>query len=148
MAHAPAHLTLVIAGHGTQRQAFETLAASLGLDGRVRFEGEVSDEALIDLYAGALGVIFPPYDEDFGYVTLEAFLARKPVVTTTDAGGPMEFVSDGVNGRIVAPEPEAIGAAIAALEGDRRRAAAMGEAGYERAREVTWAGVIQQLTGE
>jgi len=148
MAHAPAHLSLVVAGHGTQRQAFEALAASLGLDRRVRFEGEVSDEALLDLYAGALGVIFPPYDEDFGYVTLEAFLSRKPVVTTTDAGGPMEFVADGVNGRIVAPEPEAIGAAIAALDADRRRAAAMGEAGYERARDVTWAGVIQQLTGE
>ena len=101
----------------------------------MRFEGEVSDEALLDLYAGALGVIFPPYDEDFGYVTLEAFLSRKPVVTTTDAGGPMEFVADGVNGRIVPPEPEAIGAAIAALDADRRRAAAMGEAGYERARE-------------
>jgi glycosyltransferase involved in cell wall biosynthesis len=148
MAHAPAQLSLVVAGHGTQREAFEALAASLGLAGRVRFEGEVTDDRLLDLYAGALGVIFPPYDEDFGYVTLEAFLARKPVVTTTDAGGPREFVVDGENGRIVAPEPEAIGAAIAALDADRRQSTAMGDAGHERAREVTWAGVIQQLTGE
>ena len=59
------------------------------------------------LYAGALGVVFPPFDEDYGYVTLEAFLARKPVVTTTDAGGPLEFVEDDVTGLVVEPAPEA-----------------------------------------
>ena len=53
-----------------------------------------------------------PFDEDFGYVTLEAFLARKPVITAADAGGPLEFVVDGVNGASCAPTPEAIGAAI------------------------------------
>ena len=35
---------------------------------------------------------YAPFDEDYGYVTLEAFLARKPVITTTDAGGTLEFV--------------------------------------------------------
>ena len=40
----------------------------------------------------ALGVIFPPLDEDYGYVTLEAMLAAKPVITCTDSGGPLEFV--------------------------------------------------------
>ncbi len=147
MAHAPAGLSLVVAGTGTQRAAFEALSASLGLDGRVRFLGEVSDDQIIDLYAGALGVIFPPYDEDFGYVTLEAFLAHKPVVTTTDAGGPKEFVEDGVNGRITAPDPAALGEAMAWLDTNRARAAAQGDAGYEKARHVTWAGVIEQLVG-
>ena len=79
--------------------------------------------------AGALGVIFPPYDEDYGYVTLEAFLSGKPVVTTTDAGGPNEFVVDGVNGRVTAPDPEALGEAIRFLAADARRAAALGDAG-------------------
>ena len=148
MVHAPASLTLVVAGHGTQRPALERLVDSLGLSSRVRFAGEVADDTLLDLYAHALGVIFPPYDEDFGYVTLEAFLARKPVITTVDAGGPNEFVVDGVNGQVTAPEPEALGAALTALDADRRRAAAMGDAGFERARQITWAGVIQQLTGE
>ena len=49
----------------------------------------------------ALAVVYPPFDEDFGYVTLEAFLARKPVITATDSGGPNEFVVDGVNGFVV-----------------------------------------------
>jgi glycosyltransferase involved in cell wall biosynthesis len=146
-AHAPRTLRLKIAGDGTVRTRLEALAAELGLADRVDFLGEVAEAALIDLYAGALAVIFPPYDEDYGYVTLEAFLAAKPVITTTDAGGPNEFVIDGVNGRVTEPDPAALGDAIAALDADRARAAAMGEAGYERARTVTWTGVIEQLVG-
>jgi glycosyltransferase involved in cell wall biosynthesis len=147
MAHAPAGVSLKVAGTGSEREALERLIASLGLESRVHLLGAVDDDQIIGLYAGALGVIFPPYDEDFGYVTLEAFLARKPVVTTTDAGGPTEFVEDGVNGRVVAPDPEALGEAVAGLAADRARAARMGEAGYERARQVTWAGVIDALVG-
>ncbi|HEX5216521.1 MAG TPA: glycosyltransferase family 4 protein [Vicinamibacterales bacterium] len=148
LAHTPDDLSLVIAGTGTQRNALEDLASSLGVGGRVQFRGEVSDDEVLELFAGALGVIFPPYDEDFGYVTLEAFLAGKPVVTTTDAGGPNEFVIDGVNGRVTAPVPEAIGAAMRDLHLHRDRAQAFGAAGHERARGVTWSGVIEHLIGE
>ena len=90
MAHIPPQtpLRLVIAGDGTQRANTERLVDSLGLGDRVTFLGAVDDRTLLDLYAGALGVVYAPFDEDFGYVTLEAFLARKPVITATDAGGP------------------------------------------------------------
>lgn len=148
LAHAPAAVSLAVAGTGTQRSALEALTASLGLGDRVRFLGAVDDETIVDLYADALGVVFPPYDEDYGYVTIEAFLAHKPVITTTDAGGPNEFVVDGVNGFVCEPDPEAIGAAIGRWDADRARAAAMGDAGYERAREITWTGVIERLVGE
>lgn len=147
MAHAPGALSLRIAGTGTQQAALEALAASLGLADRVAFLGEVGDADIVELYAGALAVVFPPYDEDYGYVTLEAFLAGKPVVTTTDAGGPNEFVVDGVNGLVCPPDPEALGAAIGRLDADRARAAAMGEAGAVRARGITWAGVVDRLLG-
>jgi len=145
MSHAPESLSLKIAGTGTRSAELEALTRTLGLWSRVQFLGEVADEELIDLYSGALGVIFPPYDEDYGYVTLEAFLSGKPVVTTTDAGGPTEFVVDGVNGRVTSPDPEALGDAIRFLAADSRRAASLGDAGYERARQVTWAGVIEAL---
>ena len=147
MAHAPAGVSLQVVGAGSHRQELDSLVASLGLGQRVRLLGEVSDDAIIDLYAGALGVIFPPYDEDFGYVTLEAFLSHKPVITTTDAGGPTEFVEDGVNGWVVPPEPAAIGEAVARLDADRAAARRLGDAGYERARGITWAGVIDTLVG-
>ena len=145
MAHAPRALSLAIAGTGTMRPALEALVIELKLDGRVRFLGEVADDEIVRLYAGALGVIFPPYDEDYGYVTLEAFLSGKPVITTTDAGGPTEFVVDGVNGRVTPPDPEALGEAIRFLAGDTRRASSLGDAGYERARQITWAGVVEAL---
>jgi glycosyltransferase involved in cell wall biosynthesis len=146
MLHTAPSLSLKVAGTGSQREALERLAESLGLGSRVQFLGEVNDEQAIELFAGALAVVFPPYDEDYGYVTLEAFLSHKPVVTTTDAGGPNEFVSDGVTGSVVAPDGAAIGEALAALDRDRRRAARLGEAGYDLARGITWSGVIERLT--
>lgn len=146
MAHAPLDVSLVVAGAGPDLAALEAMARDLGPGGhRVRFLGEVGADDLVALYAGALGVVYPPYDEDFGYVTLEAFLAHKPVITTTDAGGPTAFVEDGVHGWVTPPTPEAIGAAVGRLRADRARAARLGRAGYERARTITWDGVIERL---
>jgi glycosyltransferase involved in cell wall biosynthesis len=145
MATVGSDVRLVIGGTGTQRASFEQLASALGLSDRVTFLGEIDDATMIDLYAGALAVIYPPFDEDFGYVTLEAFLSRKPLITTTDAGEPALFVVDGENGYVTAPTPDAIADAIARLAADRGRAARMGEAGYERARLITWSGTIDRL---
>ena len=69
-------------------------------------------------------------------------------MTTIDAGGPNEFVEDGVNGFVRPPEAQAIGEALATLDSDRRAATAMGEAGAARARQITWAGVIERLVGD
>jgi glycosyltransferase involved in cell wall biosynthesis len=123
----------------------ERVAANLGVSDRVDFLGAIDDERLLTLYREALAVLYPPFDEDFGYVTLEGFLARKPVVTASDSGGPNEFVVDGVNGLVCAPAAEAFAEAINSLARDKRRAAAMGGAGFERARSITWDGVIEKL---
>jgi glycosyltransferase involved in cell wall biosynthesis len=139
---------LVVAGHGTQRANVIARAETLGVSDRVHFAGAVDDDTLIELYAGALAVVFAPFDEDFGYVTLEAFLARKPVITATDAGGPLEFVDDDTNGAICEPTPAAIAAAIDRYAAEPARAASHGAAGYERARLITWDGVIERLLAE
>jgi len=146
MARAPG-LRLVVVGEGPLRARLEQTAIDAGVAGRVTFAGRVDEEDLVALYAGALAVVFPPFDEDYGFITLEAFLARKPVVTTTDAGGPLEFVEDGVSGAVVEPTADAIGAALARLAADRARAAALGDAGYDRARTITWDGVVDRLLG-
>ena len=52
---------------------------------------------------------------------------------------------DGVNGFVCPPEPAALAEAVGRLAADRRRAAALGEAGYEVARRITWEGVIEKL---
>lgn len=148
MAHVDRPVRLVVVGEGTQRANTEALVARLGLEDRVHLAGAVSNDELLTLYEGALAVVYPPFDEDFGYVTLEAFLARRPVVTTSDAGGPLEFVEDGVNGAVAPPEAESLAAAINRYAADRRLAAAHGDAGHARASLVTWDGVVEALVGD
>lgn len=144
VAHAPS-TRLIVAGEGPRREDLERQAAALGVERRVAFAGGVDDPTLADLYAGARAVVFAPFDEDYGYVTLEAFLAGKPVVTTRDAGGPLEFVRDGVTGLVTDPTGEALGAALERLAGDRASAARLGEAGDACARAITWDGAIDRL---
>jgi glycosyltransferase involved in cell wall biosynthesis len=138
-------IRLVVSGVGTQRENVEREAEKAGVADRVTFLGAVDDEQLVTLYAEALCVAYPPYDEDYGYVTLEAFLSRKPVVTCTDSGGPNEFVVNGRNGFVCAPEPDALADAINRLANDRGLAASMGAAGFDVGRTVTWDGVIETL---
>lgn len=147
MAGLPSPRRLVIVGDGTQYENLRRLTDQLGLSDRVRFEGAAGDDRLLELYAGAVAVVYTPFDEDYGYVTLEAFLARKPVVTARDSGGPLEFVVDGVNGLVCEPSPEALADAMSRLDRDRGLAASLGDAGYDRARLVTWDGVIETLVG-
>jgi glycosyltransferase involved in cell wall biosynthesis len=129
---------VVVAGEGPDRERLEALA-----DGNVRFAGRVSEEELTDLYARCLAVFYAPVDEDFGMVPYEAFLAEKPVVTTTDAGGPLEVVTDGATGLVAEPYAEAVAAAFARLNPDD--AASWGRAGREVALRVNWDTTIERL---
>ena len=142
---AKKEIRLVIVGEGSHRPEIERLVAETGVADRVRLAGRATEEELLELYQKALAVVYPPYDEDFGYVTLEAFLAAKPVLTARDSGGPLEFVVDGVNGFVCDPDPQSFGAAINRLGADPALAARFGAAGYERARSISWDGVIEKL---
>jgi glycosyltransferase involved in cell wall biosynthesis len=145
MARVRGNTRLIVAGDGSERAALAARIEALGLGDRVRLAGRVDDAELIELLAGARALLFTPFEEDYGYVTLEAFLARKPVVTTSDSGGPLEFVEDGVNGLVAAPTPEALADAVARLASDAAAATRLGEAGYARARLISWDGVVEQL---
>ena len=133
---------VVIAGDGPDRERLEGIARQHGLDGRVRFTGRISDEELADLYARCRAVYYAPLDEDFGMVPYEAFLSEKPVVTTTDAGGPLEVVADRKTGRVVEPRPEALAEALAIQEDEARE---WGRAGKAIAERVTWDSCIDRL---
>jgi len=143
-ASAPS-LRVVIAGDGPDRQRLEKLARDRGLDGRAEFTGRVSDTQLADLYARCLGVYYAPVDEDFGMVPFEAFLSEKPVVTTTDAGGPLDVVHDRETGLVVAPRPAELARACIWLRDHADEARAFGRAGHELARTVTWDSCIDRL---
>ena len=145
LTHVARRWRLVIVGEGPLRRDLESLASTAGISDRVTFAGRITETELAALYAGCAAVVFPPFDEDYGYVTLEAFLSHKPVVTTTDAGGPLEFVTDGVTGAVAEPDPESVARGMSTLVADRKRAAAMGDAGYERVRGITWDDAIDAL---
>jgi glycosyltransferase involved in cell wall biosynthesis len=144
-AHVGGRGRLLIAGDGSERAALDAHVQALGLTDRVRLLGRVADAELISLLAGARGLLFTPFEEDYGYVTLEAFLARKPVVTTRDAGGPLEFVTHDVNGLVSDPAPVAVAAEVARLFDQPALAARLGDAGEQLARGITWDGVVETL---
>jgi len=136
---------LLIAGDGSIRHELSEYIERRGLRERVTLLGRVDDERLIELYAGCRAVLFAPYEEDYGYVTLEAFLARKPVITACDSGGTLEFVTDGVNGYVCEPTPDALAAAVNRLAADPALAASFGERGHGVAAPITWDHVVDRL---
>jgi glycosyltransferase involved in cell wall biosynthesis len=138
-------LEIVIAGEGPDRERLERLARERGLNGRARFTGRIGESELADLYARCLAVYYAPVDEDYGMVPLEAFLSEKPVLTTTDAGGPLEVVSDGSTGLVVTPDVAEIARALGWLREHRDEAATYGRAGKAIATEVTWDRAIGRL---
>src|SRR5207245_9375201 len=112
-----------------ERDATRNGGAEPALGEPVEIRERVPDDALLQLYLGWLAGYSGPLDEDYGYVTIEGMAAARPVVVTSDSGGPLEFVHDEENGSIVDPEPEAIAAAFDRLFTDRQLAQRMGSAG-------------------
>ena len=52
-----------------------------------------------------------------------------------------------MNGFVRAPEPDAIAEAVSRLGHDANLARRLGDQGYERARHITWEGVVDRLVG-
>ncbi len=137
----------VLAGRGSLAAELEEQVAAAGLSARIDRPGYVSDDEVVELFHDALAVLYAPYDEDYGYITLQAFLAGKPVITTADAGGVLEWVTDGETGLVTDGSPEALGAAVDRLAADRDLAARMGAAGRARAAALGWPQVVDRLLG-
>jgi glycosyltransferase involved in cell wall biosynthesis len=146
-AKTQADTPILIAGDGGQRPQLEQLIAEHGLGHRVRLLGRVSEAQKRRLYAHARAVFFGPHDEDYGYITLEAMAAAKPVVTCTDSGGVLGFVEPGVTGMVAAPQPAAVAQALDEYAADPARAAREGAAGRAAfdALELNWNRVVETL---
>jgi glycosyltransferase involved in cell wall biosynthesis len=150
--HCSPEVRLVLAGAPDVPAYLDTLhalARECGVEARVRFTGWVSEAQKADLLAGCCAALYLPQDEDsYGYSTLEALHAGKPVITLTDSGGPLELLEDGENGLVAEPTPEALAQAMDRLWADRARAARLGKAAAQtpRRRGITWQHVVDSLT--
>ncbi len=140
-----AGIKCVIAGDGEDRQKLEAAIAARNLSSRVSLIGRIDDEQMLDHLARCRAVCFPPLDEDYGFVTVEAFASRKPVVTCTDSGGPAELVTNDVSGKVCAPRPETLAVALRELMEDPAAAERMGRAGLEKVSAMTWSNVVKRL---
>jgi glycosyltransferase involved in cell wall biosynthesis len=136
----------VIAGEGEERDALEQLARTRGVAARVTFVGRITDDELVDYLARCRAVCFPPFEEDYGFVTAEAFASRKAVITCRDSGGPTELVEDGVSGVICDPTPAALASALHRVMEDAALAERMGSAAVASSAKLSWRDAVVQLT--
>ena len=136
----------VIAGEGEERGALEQLARARGITDRVTFAGRISDDDLVEHLARCRIVCFPPFEEDYGFVTAEAFRSRKAVITCRDSGGPAELVEDGVNGFICDPTPHGLASALRRVLDDPSAADRLGAAALVSSAKLSWRDAVAQLT--
>lgn len=149
--YAP-RVRLVVAGPPEEASFAAELAAlaeSTGVADRVTFDlrflprGEIAS-----LVNNCTASAYIPFQEDsVGYVTMEAFHAGKPVITTTDAGGVLDIVRDGDTGLVTLPDPRAIADAMVQMTTQPASAARMGRAGRAllAALDLTWPKTLERL---
>lgn len=138
-------LRAVIAGTGDEEESLKRLASELGVAHRVDFVGRVTDEELVSYYARCRGVYFAPFMEDYGFVTMEAFRSKKPVLTCMDSGGPAEIVSVGRSGYVLLPEPFQIAQQLDVWADNPELAARMGAMGQADVDPVRWDACVEKL---
>ncbi len=142
--HVHDSLGLVVASDGVLRADLERVAQSLGVAQRIRFVGRVPDAELARLFRTCRAVYYAPVDEDYGYVTVEAHAAGKPVITSQDSGGVLEFVEHEISGQVTELGPVPLAEAIN-VYADPDVARLHGEEGQRRTQRNTWETVIETL---
>lgn len=153
MRYAAKSTRLVIAGPPDSpdyADELRKLVDRYGLNDRVKLDLQFfTREALADYVNGARAVAYLPFLEDsYGYVTMEGYEARKPVITVDDSGELLALVEDGVTGFVCSDE-QGLAKAMDAYLKDEALARHHGEAGFARWREkdVNWPANIKRLIG-
>ncbi|RPJ64675.1 MAG: glycosyltransferase, partial [Alphaproteobacteria bacterium] len=142
MKYVPHNIKFKIAGTGPEESRLKELAKG---DGRIEFIGYTSEEDLISLYSNALAILYIPYDEDYGLITIEGMMSHKPIITSIDSGGSLEFVENYETGFAVNPDPEKIAEKINYIIENKEKTIAMGDAAYQKVELINWGNVVSRL---
>lgn len=145
--YAETPVKIVLAGNSRDMGHYQSLIKNLGVGHRVDLRGFVSDEEMIELYENALAVCYLPFDEDYGYVTLEGMLSGKPIIVPSDGGGATEFVDHQREGLVTEPDSKAIAEALDTCYSNRTAAQQMGARGLEKVKNLnlSWSNVVEKL---
>jgi UDP-glucose:(heptosyl)LPS alpha-1,3-glucosyltransferase len=125
---------LLVVGAGDER-AFQALASSVGVAGRVHWAG-VTREVQV-LYQMANAFVLPTSYETFSLATFEA-AASGLAILATPVNGVRELISDGHNGFIIARDPLVIATRLRELAGDPELRMRIGNAARQSSLEFGW----------
>ncbi|MCR8635978.1 glycosyltransferase family 4 protein [Paenibacillus radicis (ex Xue et al. 2023)] len=149
MSYTKSNAILLLAGTGEKEYTnyLNSLINKFNLHSKVKLLGRITEEEKISYYAKCLLVYNGPYEEDYGYVTLEGFYSSKPLITHTDSGGPLEFVENEITGYVVEANPESLAEKIDYLFNNKHIAKSMGMKGNQLMKDlkITWDYVIERL---
>ena len=147
MKYVKSPVKALIAGTGGQVESYNMLIEKYDLKDKVKLTGLLSEKEKYAFYARSLAVFFGPLDEDYGYVTLEAMLSSKPVITCIDSGGPLEFIEDKQNGFVIEPKPAVLAEIIDFLYYNKNKAKDIGRYARESyiKKNISWNNVIDLL---
>ena len=131
---------LVLAGGTGWSDEVDDAVAAVPAHLRLVRPGYLHFTDLPGFFGGALIVAFPSIGEGFGLPVLEAMACGAPVLTTHRTSLP-EVGGDAV--AYTEPEADSIKSALRALIDDGAQREALGNAGYARSLEFTWAASAQ-----
>lgn len=152
LAHAPSEIKVVFAGQADNDEYLKSLknrAAELGVAQQIQWLGYVTEQEKMQHYAQCLMVIFPSCNEDYGYITPEAMLSSKGVITLDDSGGSLEFVVHDETGSILPADARALGEELHRIWSNKALARTYGENARTRVTgmDISWDKVIGSLVG-
>jgi glycosyltransferase involved in cell wall biosynthesis len=131
---------LVLAGGTGWSDEVDNAVAAVPAHLRLVRPGYLHFTDLPGFFGGALIVAFPSIGEGFGLPVLEAMACGAPVLTTHRTSLP-EVGGDAV--AYTEPDAESIKSSLRALIDDGAQREALGNAGYARSLEFTWAASAQ-----
>jgi glycosyltransferase involved in cell wall biosynthesis len=108
--------TCWVVGKGSDSEYLKRMAGDLGLGERVKFFDWLKEEDLYGAMRSAAAFALLSEREGFGMVVLESMACGTPVVVATGVNSAApDLVTDGSDGFVVQPEPEAVSRALAEL---------------------------------
>ncbi len=139
------NLKAIIIGEGPEKKNIVQRIKDHNLEGRITLLGKSTEKTVLDHFATCRAVFFAPEQEDYGFVTGEAFASRKAVITARDSGGPAELVKNGETGFVCEPNPVILAEKMDQLADDEPLAQKLGEEAFKFISQITWENTVNKL---